>query len=403
MANSLLTPTVIAREGLMQLENNLVLGANVHREYKREFVKVGNSVTVRKPVRFTETDGATRSGQDVTEGSTTITISNRKHVSWQFTTQDLTLTIEEYSQRYVTPAAIVLANGVDSRLAAHYKQFYHSAGTPGTTPNAFSMLGDTATKLDAGAVPDDGMRKLVLNPAARWSLANVFHNVFTPRINEDTLRKGLLGQLAGFQVYGDQNIVAHTAGALVDDSLDVDGASQNQAYSATDDTGTLHVDQFSADTAGALKAGDVFTIADVYAVNPVSKVSTGALQQFTVISDVTPASNEADVTIRPRIITSGAYQTVSTVPADDATITVLGVNSTSYPQNMGFYRNALALVMCPLELPRSSTFKARVDHNGMSIRIVEDYDIDNDEEIIRLDVLEGSKAIYPELGARLWG
>ena len=154
----------------------------------------------------------------------------------------------------------------------------------------------------------------------------------------------------------------------------------------------------------------MFTIAGVKAVNPVpGEGTTGKtvmpyLQQFTVISDATSdGTGNATLTISPAIITSGPFQTVDAAPADNAAITVLGTASTAYPQNLGFHKNAFALVTCPLQMPDGAAFKARESHNGLSIRVVKDYDIDTDEDVIRLDILYGRKAIYPDLACRLWG
>ena len=113
MANSLITPTIIAQEALFQLENNLQMANQVHREYREEFVKVGTSVNIRKPVKFQTSDGATLVKQDVEEVNTSITVTSQKHVGWEFSSLDLTMTIEEYSERYITPAMITLAQTVD--------------------------------------------------------------------------------------------------------------------------------------------------------------------------------------------------------------------------------------------------------------------------------------------------
>ena len=209
MANALITPSVIAKEALMQLENNLVLANNVHREYKKEFVKVGDTVSIRKPVKFSVTDGATASIQDVTESSTPFVINKRKHVAWSFTTQDLTLTIEEYSDRYIQPAMISLANQVDSDLAALYKNVWNAVGTAGTTPSTFAGVAAAAKRLDKMAVPQD-MRKLVLDPEAHWSLADGLKGVYNQKRVEDFIGKGYLGSIAAFDIFMDQNITTHT-------------------------------------------------------------------------------------------------------------------------------------------------------------------------------------------------
>ena len=403
MANAIITPSMIAKEALMQLENNLVMGNNVHKEYKKEFVKVGSSVSIRKPVKFVASDGATRVNQDVEEATTTFSIDKRKHVSWKFSTNDLTMSIEQYSERYIRPAMIALANQVDADLCALYKNVFNFSGTAGTTPATFAALGGAARKLDECAVPDDGMRKLVLNPAARWSMADALKTTYNPGIASDMVRKGLLGQVANFEIFGDQNIKSHTKGTATGTPL-VNGGSQNVTYAASTAGGTsqsLVTDGWTNSVTGILKAGDKFTIAGVYSVNPISKVSTGNLQQFTVLADADSGASTgpATLSISPAIITSGPYQTVDAAPADNAAITVLA----SYAANLAFHKNAFGLVTCPLELPDGAAFKARESSDGLSVRVVKDYDIANDDDIIRLDILYGTKVLYPEMACVLLG
>ena len=398
MANTILTPTIIAREALMQLRNNLVMGANVHRDYKKEFVKIGESVTIRKPVKFTVSTGATRVNQDVTENSTSITIDQRKHVSWKFSTQELTMKIEEYSRRYIEPACIVLANQVDVDLCGLYNELWTSSGTAGTTPATFASLGTMAEKLDDVAVPDDGMRKLILNPAARWSMADALKGIYDNSMPNDFVRKGLLGRLANFYIFGDQNVSRHTNGTFAGTTL-INDASPAEGDAA------VAMDGFGNSMTGAVAKGDVFTVAGVNAVNPISKTDLGYLQQFVVTATANSdgSGDIASVAFQPELRSTGAYQTVSALWADNAAVTFRGTSAAIYPQNLAFHKNALALVMCPLELPDSAGWKARVNMDGISIRVLKDYDIAADEEIIRLDIFYGTKAIYPELGGRLWG
>ena len=408
MANTIITPSIIAKEALFHLENNVIMGEKVHRQYKKEFVKIGDSVTIRKPVKFVVTDGATRSNQDVIEETTSITINQRKHVSWSFSTQDLTLTIEEYAERYIKPAMIVLANNIDRTLALEgANEFFNSTGTPGTTPANFLALGQMAQKMDEEPVPDDGMRCLVLNPAGRWALANGMGGtgsggIFNAEIVHGMVRRGRLGEIANFDIYGDQNIVNHTNGTFAGTVLVNDAAFSN-------DTNSVAIDGLGNSVTGAVNKGDVFTIAGVNSVNDVSKEDSGVLQQFVVTATVNSnGSGEATVVVFPDLndgstTSTAAFQTVTALPADNAAVTFMGASATAYPQNLGFHKNALALVTIPLELPDSAVFKARADWRGYSIRVIKDYDIDSDEEIIRLDILYGVKAIYQELGVRLWG
>ena len=193
--NSLLTPSIIAKETLAILENNLVAAGKVNRQFENQFNKIGNTITVRKPNKFTVTSGPGLSIQNVTEPSTAITISNQKHVDFQFSTSDLTLVIEEFSDRYLKPAAAKLANQVDFDVLTNYNQIANQVGTPGTVPNAFSFIAAVGQRMDEGAVPQDG-RVLILNPAANWALATALSTGVYVRSVAEPAFKGFLAALA---------------------------------------------------------------------------------------------------------------------------------------------------------------------------------------------------------------
>jgi hypothetical protein len=404
MSNVLITPSVIAKEALMQLENNLVMGAHVHKEYKKEFVKVGSTVNIRKPVKFAGRSGATLSVEDVSEAETSITVGSQKGVDWAFQSSDMTLTIEDYSERYIKPAMQRLAQFVNTDLAGLYKYVWNLRGTPGTTPSAFTDLSACAQLLDEGAVPSDD-RVAVWNPAAGWKLADGLKGVYVQDIARKALQKGMFGSYANFDNFQDQSIINHTVGALGGTPL-VNGASQSVSYPTGSSaySQSLVTDGWT-NTTGAVKQGDVITIANVFAVNPQTFQSTGALQGFVVGADATAdGSGNMTITISPPIIISGAHQTVTAAPADNAAITIkTGTASTAYPQNLLFHPNAFALVTVPMELPDGAVFKARETYKGLSIRVIKAYDYTNDKDIIRTDILYGVKAIYPELACRATG
>lgn len=305
---------------------------------------------------------------------------------------------------------ITLANTVDAGGHALYRSVWNLVGTPGTTPNNFAALGAAAQRMDEMAVPRD-MRTAMLNPAAAWAIAGAQTALYMQDKAKTAYTEANLGRIARFDLFDSQNVKNHTVGAYGGTPL-VKGAAQSTTYAAskTSNSQTLLTDGWSAGAA-VLKAGDVITLAGVYAVNPVpgegatGKTALPYLQQFVVLEDVTSdGSGNASLSISPAIITSGPYQTVSAGPADNAAITVkTGTASTAYPQNIAFHKNAFALVTVPLEMPDSVGWKARESHNGLSVRVVKDYDIDDDKEIIRLDVMYGWKAIYPDLACRLTG
>lgn len=389
MSNTIVNPNTIANIVLMETQNQMVMGNLVNREYKKEYesggVKKGTTVNVRKPTRFRATAGPTRQNQDIKEETTPIVIDKSYHVSWSWAQITKTLSIEEATKRYFKPAAYALATQIDYDLCGLYIDCYNAVGTAGTTPATYATLADAGRRQDDEGIPDDGSRVMVLNPAASWSIIdNVLKGLYNPQIVGDAIKRGMIGRnLANYDIYKSQMIRRHTPGADFT-SVTVNGAGQTGS--------TLTI-------AGAsFKKGDIFTIAGVYAVNPHTGQSTGVLKQFVATADGTTSAS-----IYPSIITSGAYQTVDSVPANGAALTFVGTASTQYTSNLAFHKDAFALVTVPIELPESASFKSRMSHDGLSITVVKDFDINAYEEIIRLDVLYGIKTMLPEFAVRVLG
>ncbi len=406
MANTLITPSIIAKEGLRLLKNNLVMGRLVHTDYAKEFNKVGSTISVRKPVKFNVTSGATRTNQDVTEGTVPVAIDQQKHVSWNFTSNELTLTVDQYSERYIKPAVAAIAQSVESSLMGLYSSVPMWVGTAGTTPSSFLEIGAARQKLIEHAVPMGEKLNAVLNPAAALKVANDLKTLYTQEKTLTALEQVRIGRYAGFDTYEGQSIPLHTVGPLGGTPV-VNGASQTSNSTPQANSMSLITNGWTAAAASRLKAGDVITITGVNDVNPMTYADLGYKKQFVVLSDVSSdGSGNATLTISPAIVTTGPYQNVTAGPANSAAIQVVtGTASTAYAQNLCFHKNAFALVWSPLEMPDGAPFKAMESDpdSGMSIRVVKQYDIDNDKDIIRLDVLYGVKTIYPELACRLTG
>lgn len=394
---TLLNPTVIAKEVLMQLTNSMAMSRHVHTAFKNEFVKVGSSITIRKPNKFRATEAAAISKTTVVEPSTSITVSTQSHVAWEFSSVELTQTIEEYSKRYIQPAALALANSVDAKLCGLYDDVYNSVGTPGTTPATFLALGNGQTKLDDECAPSD-TRVGILNPAAHWALADGLKGTFAQQVAKDIITKGFLGQIANLNLYMDQNVVRHTTGHFSAGAVPLmDGATVTGATSIVTKGWSGNND---------VHVGDVFTIAGVYAVNPMSGESTGVLRQFTVTAQTDDAGAAMTIPISPTITyaAGNAYSNVSALPADNAALTFLGTEDTAYPQNLIYHPSAFALVTVPIEMPSGVWGARETDPEaGLSVRIVKQFDIDTDKEVCRVDILYGVKSLYPELACRLWG
>ena len=390
-SNSLLTPSLITKETLVILVNNLVMAAKVNRQFENQFHKIGSSITVRKPNKYTLRTGPAIQIQNVTEPSTSITISNQIGFDFQFNTTELTLTVEEFAERYIKPGVEKVANKIDFDLLTLYNQVHNEVGTPGTVPNNFSFLAAVGQRMDEGAVPQDG-RVLSLGPAAYWSLASALTTLFVRSVAEPAL-KGFIAAIANFEIYTDQNVQAQTVGAYAGTGV-VNGANQTGS--------NLVTNGWTASITGLLNIGDVITVAGVNAVNPQNLVTTGQLQNFVVTAAVNSDSGgNATIPIYPAITTSGAFQTVSGSPANLSSITVKGTASTAYAQNLGFVRDAFGLVVVPMVMPDGVDFKAQETVRNISMRIIRAYDVNNDVMPCRVDCLYGVSCYYPELAVRL--
>lgn len=400
MSNSLLNISMITKESLRVLKNEVTFAKGVNRQYDSQFkdtgAKIGSVINIRKPVRYTVNDGPSLQLQDQTDQSEALTLDSQKHVAFQFSSKEMTLNIEEFSKRYIKPAICALANKVDLDGLGMYKQVYNTVGSAGTTPATFAVMTDAGTKLSENATPVDMYRNICFNPAASGSMADALKGLYqsSDKIKEQ-YEKGLMGLAAGFNISMDQNVRQHTVGAHAGTPL-VNGASQ---------TGSSLVTDGWSSGATTLKQGDIFTIAGVNSVNPQSRETTGNLQQFVVTADNSDTTGDMTIAISPAITLTGAYQTVDALPANDAAITVVGTASTVYPQNMAYHRDAFVLGMADLDLPKGVDMAARATDpdSGISLRIVKAYDINNDTYPCRIDVLYGYKAVYPELACRILG
>lgn len=395
-SNTLITPTIIAREAILALRNNLVMGMLVNKQYEKEFKKIGTSVKLRQPVKFRTTKAQARSNTNIQESQETFTVATQAQVSWAFSSVDLTMKVEEYVKRYITPAGASIANTIDTDLLALYKDIHNEVGTPGTLPGTFAVLGEAARRLDDEACPSNN-RSAAFNPAANWSMADALKGTFDPRLANDTVRYGKLGTVANMAIHSSQNVQTHTTGEFSGGTPVMDTTSTSG--DTTLDTGGW---DGSNDT---VKEGDVFTIDNVYAVNPESGVSTGVLKQFVVTADTSSISDAmATLAISPAIISSGAYQTVDSLPQATAGLNFIGVEDTQYSKNLVFQEDAFGLVVIPMAMPANVWGTVIKDsRTGFSIRVVKQYDIDADEEIIRLDTLYGVKTLNAALACRITG
>lgn len=409
MANTILNPSIIAKAAVKILDNELNAASKVYRAYEEEFsknvngYKIGSTLTIRKPAAFTVTDGPVISSyQDATEGTTTITVNRQKTIPIKFTSQELTLNIGELSERVIKPIMVQFANQIDLDVLDQYKNIYNWVGTPGSTVNGYASFGRVAQRMSEMAVPAD-QRCAFLSPADFQGGVSNLTGLYIQSAANSAYREGRLGMVAGLDTYEAQNVRTLTTGLRGGTPL-INGANQNVSYTgaqANTYTQSLITDGWSINITGVVKAGDVFTIANVFAVNPVTKAPLPYLQQFVVTADANSSgAGAATLTISPAIITSGPFQTVSGAPADNAALTFLGSANTAYAQNLAFHKNAFALCCVPLEMPQGVTGGARESYKGISVRVQPFYDGTNDATAWRFDLLYGVSTIDPRLAVR---
>lgn len=427
----MLTPKVYANTFLKLLKNNVVLPKLVSSQYKDIVVNPisktgqsnGTTVYIKRPPMFTVRDGAVASVQDVVEGEIAVTIDKQKGVDVEFTSLEETLTVDGLLKSKVMQAkASALANQIDQDLHAETKKFFNWVGTPGTTLSTYAGLIKAPQRLDEMAVEQDG-RIGVLPPADAWGMIGSLSGL-TAQTKEatDALTRAKLPVLGNIDWYATQNHASVTTGTRSGDAL-IDGASQHVTYAtakATDWTQTLTID--AVGNAKTVVAGEVFTIANVYACNPLTKARLPYLQQFVVITGGTSAASgtasaqDLSLTISPPIITSGAYQTVvcagtsSTAPDDDAAIQWMGNDtesataSTTYRFGTVFRPEALALVSAKLIMPYSGEADFATDPDtGLTVRYWRTSDGINDTHLHRFDVIYGVKNVDPRRGVRISG
>jgi hypothetical protein len=402
VANSLLTIDMITRKALEILENNLVITRNVNRQYDDSFAvegaKIGSTLRIRLPDRALVTDGAALQVQSDNEQFTTLTVASQKHIGVNFTSAELTLQLDDFAERVLKPRISQLAASIDADVANSYKYIGNSVGTPGSTPSTSLVLLQAQQKLNENAAVMSP-RYATVNPAANAGLVEGMKGLFNPT---DTISRQFKNGMMGMGVLGfdevnmSQSIKQFTTGSRT--------ATGGTTSAAVTSEGATTIAITGAGNGATVKAGDVFTVADCYAVNPQTRESTGSLFQFVVVADVTlGSSGEGNLTVAPIYSASNALATVNSLPGNSKAVTFVGAASSQYPQNLVYHKDAITFATADLMMPQGVDMASRQVHNGISMRIVRQYDINNDRLPCRIDVLYGYSVIRPQMGVRLWG
>ena len=400
MSNSILTIDMITRKSLEILENNLVITRNVNRQYDDSFAvegaKIGSTLRIRLPDRALVTDGAALQVQDDNEQFTTLTVASQKHIGVNFTSAELTMQLDDFAERVLKPRISQLASSIDADVANAYKSIGNTVGTPGTTPSTSLVLLQAQQKLNENAAVMSP-RYATVNPAANAGLVEGMKGLFNPT---DTISKQFKNGMMGTGVLGfdeinmSQSIKQHTTGSRV--------ATGNSVTTTVSSEGAASI-ALTIGSGLTVKAGDVFTVADCFAVNPQTRESTGSLFQFVALADATASGTAIVVTVAPIYTAANALATVDSFPVSGKAVVFVGAASTQYAQNLVYHKDAITFATADLLLPQGVDMAARAVHNGISLRIVRQYDINNDRLPCRIDVLYGFSTIRPQMGCRIWG
>jgi hypothetical protein len=410
--NNLLTISKITNEALMVLENELTFTNNVTREYDDQFAvtgaKIGNTLNVRRPGRFIGTTGPALNVEDFNETSVPVTLSTQFHVDTQFTTQDLALSLDMFSDRVLKPAVAAIANKMDlDGLTMAKNNVANIVGTAGTPPTGLITYLTAGAYLDSEGAPRDGRRSCVVEPFTSATIVDSLKGLFVPSdVIGKQYTKGMMGRdSAGMNWYMDQNVVNQTFGSYTGKTLSV--ATNSASFGIATGWAQFGTLQLVASAALTLNQGDVIQIAGVFAVNPQNRAAygSGKLRNFVVQSTTAVATGGGTaVTVSPAIITGGQFQNVVVqTTSGTAVVTPFNNTGTVSPQNLVFHKNFATLATADLELPDGVHFAGRASDKdlGLSIRVVRQYTINNDSIPTRLDVLYGWAPLYPELGCRV--
>lgn len=389
MANNILSATAVTREALRILHQKCNFIGAINRQYDSSFAragaKIGDKLKIRLPNQYTVRTGATLSAQDTAESSIELGVATQKGVDMNFSSAELSLSLDDFSRRVLEPAVSVLAAAIEADALTMRKDVYQQVNNQGQALT-FAKLLSGRKKLEDSLTPS-GSRTALLNTTDNADLVDALKGLFH---DDDGLskqyREGSMGRTAGFDFYENTHLATQSRGTANGSYL-TNGAAQTGA-SITVDTGT-----------GTISKGEVITIGGVYAVHPETKASTGALQQFVVTEDY--AGGSGSLAISPAITATGAGQNVSNAAGDNQAVSVSGSASQAYGQSLLFHEDAFTFATADLVMPRGVDWAAREVYDGISMRVVRQYDINADKFPTRLDIMYGFKTLRPQLACRL--
>ena len=405
MANTYLTIDMITAEAVMLFKNSNLFIMNMDTQYDDQFAvdgaKIGDTLRIRLPSDFVVTDGPAMQLQDNTQQYTSLTVSSQKNVATPYTTAERTMSIDRYSELVMAPMVNALCGKVASTImkgseggVCNLIDNVDGAGNI-ISPTMDQFTGANAILDDNGANMMD--RRCVQDPTSDSrtvsSLAGLLNP--TPEISAQ-FRSGMMKSGLGFdKFFRDQTVIKHTTG-----SFSAGGTVNGGGQSTSTSGGPLTVNAIT----GTLNKGDIITIANVNAVNRVTKDTLGTLRQFVVTASV--ATGGTIINVYPAIIgpvggvAGGAdqqYQTVDSLPINGAAVVLVTPANSVYRKSLAYTQKAVTMASADLVMPKKAVEEAaRTSFDGVSMRMLTDYLPLTDQLATRLDVLFGFKFLRPE-------
>jgi hypothetical protein len=411
-SNTILTPTMITREMLRVLHQDLNFVGNVNRQYDDRFAqtgaKIGTTLNISMPPKFTVRTGATLTPQNYVERSTPLSCSSQWGVDVSFTTLDLTMSMDDFSKRFISPAMAQLAAQIEyGCLSDAYKLVSNYTNATTDTLITYKYFQAGGKNLTNQLAPT-ARRTTCLTPESKLEFMDVVKGLFHSSQNiDEQYREGLMGRTGGFDVYENTLLPKHTTGSMAGSPI-TDGSALG-----TSTTSNTWVSQTTMSVSGAtagttVLAGDIITFAGFYDVHPETKANLGVLKPFVVQSSVTmtTAATTYDVIVKPGVIygTGNSYKNCvlsGVSDTDGLTVSRIGAASSAFGQDLQFHEDAFVFATADLEnVSQYGAWGAREVMDGISMRLAKQYEISSDTVPCRVDVLFGFGGLYPELANR---
>ena len=410
MAATLLTSQMVTRRALAILHNKLNFIGTINRQFDSSFgkegAKIGNQLKVRLPNQYVTRTGQVANIQPTQENYVQLVVATQKGVDVDFTSQDLTLSIDDFSERILEPAMAQLASSIEAdvfTVANKVYQQYGSAATLSTFASSpLSYFLQAKAILNKSLTPKDAKRYANINSITMAALVDGLKGLFqdASSIAEQYL-EGIVGRTSGLTFLENELVPTHTNAAW----------SGTPVVASANQTGTSLATSGWTATTDAIYAGTIFTVPGCYMVHPETKVAYPSLQQF-VCTTTTFADGAGliSIPISPAIIPVGgvagtysaAMANVSASPTNGQPLSIVGTTGLSYINNLVYHKDFATFVTADLYMPKGGMeMAAREMYDGISMRFLKGFDIINDIQISRFDVLYGYQAIRPQLACRI--